>query len=314
MDKMNFERQYCEAIKTILEKGTRTKNRTGIDTITYPGMFIRFDDILNNFPMIKGKSVAPRLGFVEMCWFLSGRNDIKFLKDRNLNYWDEWVLEDGTIGKSYGYQFRNFGGVDQVQNLVEGLLSDTLSRRHIVNIWNPQDLKEMSLPPCVLYYQLNVLPIEPTGWEDHDKFYYEVDVTTFARSQDMFLGVPYDFMLAGWFNILICDFMNSWKKNLERKEKLFFIPKGISYFGSNNHIYVNHLDQVKQYLANVEENRNNVIDSKVKFEINDNFEKDSFENIDEYLDYINNRYKELYIINKLQGDDYYGKIEAEVAV
>ena len=264
--------------------------------------------------MIKGKSVAPRLGFVEMCWFLSGRNDVKFLKDRNLNYWDEWVLEDGTIGKSYGYQFRNFGGVDQVQNLVEGLLSDTLSRRHIVNIWNPQDLKEMSLPPCVLYYQLNVTPMKPTGWEDHDKFYYEVDVTTFARSQDMFLGVPYDFMLAGWFNILICDFMNSWKKNLEGKEKLFFIPKGISYFGSNNHIYVNHLDQVKQYLANVEENRNGVIDSKVKFEINNNFEKDSFENIDEYLDYINNRYKELYIINKLQGKDYYGKIEAEVAV
>ena len=107
--------------------------------------------------------------------------------------------------------------------------------------------------------------------------------------------------------------MNSWKTNLDRKEKLFFIPKGISYFGSNNHIYVNHLDQIKQYLANVEENRNDVIDSKVKFEFN-YFEKDKFDNIDEYLDYINDKYKELYTINKIQGKDFYSKIEAEVAI
>lgn len=307
MKRMNFERQYCKAIENILENGTRTENRTGVDTISYPGMFIKFDDVINDFPNIKGKHVAQRLGFVEMCWFLSGRNDIKFLKDRRLNYWDDWVLEDGTIGKSYGYQFRNFGGVDQVQNLLEDLLMNTMSRRHIVNIWNPADLKEMALPPCVLYYQLNVLPIEG---KDKDKEYYEVDVTTFARSQDMFLGVPYDFMLAGWFNILICNFMNRWTRNYKQK---VFIPKGISYFGSNNHIYVNHLDAIEQYLKNVKENNNGVIDGKTKLHIN--LDKDiKFDTIDEYLKYIDTRYKEIFKFEKEKQESYYGKIQAEVAV
>ena len=37
-----------------------------------------------------------------------GRTDIKWLNDRKVTYWDEWKNEKGTIGKSYGYQYRNF--------------------------------------------------------------------------------------------------------------------------------------------------------------------------------------------------------------
>nr|DAN17732.1 MAG TPA: Thymidylate synthase [Caudoviricetes sp.] len=45
----------------------------------------------------------PYMGLKELLWMLSGRTDIKWLNDRGVTYWDEWVLDDGTIGKSYGY-------------------------------------------------------------------------------------------------------------------------------------------------------------------------------------------------------------------
>lgn len=49
----------------------------------------------------------------ELVWMLLGRIDVQWLRNHKVTYWDEWELEDGTIGPSYGHQYRNFQGVDQ---------------------------------------------------------------------------------------------------------------------------------------------------------------------------------------------------------
>lgn len=307
----NFERDYINTINKIIVEGFKVDDRTGVGTLASTGMYVHTPDILNDFPMIKGKHVAWRLPLVEMLWFLQGRVDGKFLRDHNLNYWKEWMMEDDTIGKSYGYQFRNFSGVDQVKDLIDNIINNPFSRRLIVDIWNPADLSEMALPPCVLYYQLNL-------FNDHvNKKTMYVNVTSFARSQDMFLGVPYDFMLASWFAILISDYLNNSTQN---KDGINYVPQAMDYFGSNVHLYSNHIGDtmvddfkispVGQYLNNVHE-RPEVIDSKASVEINKDDKQ--FDTFDEYLLYVSNNYRKRF---KIKQSLLFNapKIKAEVAV
>ena len=65
----------------------------------------------------------------------------------------------GDLGKVYGYQWRNQHGVDQVQEILDGLKSNPYSRYHILDGWNKADFREMALPPCHLLYQFIVKPL-----------------------------------------------------------------------------------------------------------------------------------------------------------
>lgn len=72
-----------------------------------------------------------------------------------VHIWDQWRLEDGTIGAAYGYQLgkknRTVNGqkVDQVDYLLHQLKHNPSSRRHLTMLWNPDDLDGMALTPCV---------------------------------------------------------------------------------------------------------------------------------------------------------------------
>lgn len=47
------------------------------------------------------------------------------------------VIPKGTLGPIYGAQWRNFGGVDQITQVLKDLRDRPYSRRHIVTAWNP---------------------------------------------------------------------------------------------------------------------------------------------------------------------------------
>lgn len=100
--------------------------------------------------------------------------------------WDSNVIfRLDSLTDVYGKQWRSFGsdpskGVDQIQQLLDGLVSDPFGRRHIVSAWNPVDLPGMALPPCHTMFQ----------------FYVHQDgglsCKMYQRSADFFLGVPYN--------------------------------------------------------------------------------------------------------------------------
>lgn len=56
-------------------------------------------------------------------------------------------IEAGELGPIYGKQWRNFGGVDQIQELLVNLKNKPFSRRHVVSAWNPADLPDESISP-----------------------------------------------------------------------------------------------------------------------------------------------------------------------
>jgi len=54
----------------------------------------------------------------------------------------------GDLGPVYGKQWRNFGGVDQVKEVIEKLRNNPDDRRIMLSAWNVGEIKDMALPPC----------------------------------------------------------------------------------------------------------------------------------------------------------------------
>jgi thymidylate synthase len=111
-----------------------------------------------------------------------GTDKITFLKDNNVNIWNDWADMYDSIGPTYGYQWKRFNGnraFDQIGNVVREIRMNPESRRLIVAGWNPLQTSEMQLPPCITQLQFlsngNAL-----------------DLIVTQRSADIAVGVPYD--------------------------------------------------------------------------------------------------------------------------
>jgi len=238
---MLFEQKYVESLEYLLNNGNKVVDERGNITYSKQHQYFFLDNVKENFPALKGKKVFPFLALKEMLWFLTGNTSVKLLESVGVKYWNQWQDENCTIGKSYGYQFRNFNGVDQVANLVNSLLNTPTSRRNIINLWNVSDLEEMTLPPCVINYQFSCIPgIKGVDWQ-----HYYIDLHILQRSADAFVGIPYDFMIAGWFLNFIVYILN-----LISKKNRYHV-NNIHYTCNDYHIYDSNVEQVKQYLAQV---------------------------------------------------------------
>jgi len=137
--------QYLNIIENILDHGIYGQNRTGIATYKLPQQIMQFD-LQEEFPILTTKFVAFKTAVKELLWIWQMQsNDVRKLQDMNVHVWDEWMREDGTIGKAYGYQIAKY---KQLDNLIKTIKEDPDSRRMIVTLWNIEDLPDMALQPC----------------------------------------------------------------------------------------------------------------------------------------------------------------------
>jgi thymidylate synthase len=309
-NKLNFELQYANALQNILDNGVLAKNRTGTDTLVIQHQYFFLENISFNFPIIKGKKVFPKLALKELMWMMNGRSDVKWLQDRGVNYWDEWASDEiktphiqlGSIGKSYGYQMRSFNKHDQLSELLKNIVIDPMSRRLIISLWNSSELNQTTLPPCVYDYHFECEKVIESFKEKYPIEAYDVSLHVKARSEDSFLGQPYDFMSVGWMLEIICHLASRFSG---RK----YYAKNIHYTADNFHMYVNHTEQVLQYIKNVEENKNNVINSQANIAIGNDISND----IDSFLKFSDNEKYKNFCINKFYVD-VYDTILAPIAI
>lgn len=221
-------RQYLDLMQDIIDNGRRKENRTGVDTISLFGTQMRFD-LSAGFPLLTTKKLHTRSIFYELLWFMQGRNDVQWLRDRGVKIWDEWEKEDGTIGPGYGVQWRKWhcmqhvDDIDQLQLALKTLKENPDSRRNIVTAWNPPFIQEMALPPCHLLFQFDVT-------DDR------LSCQMYQRSCDFFLGVP--------FNIASYALLTMIMARMAGLGLGDFI-----WTGGDTHLYVNHLDQAKLQLS-----------------------------------------------------------------
>lgn len=220
-------KQYHDLMKTILEDGIYSTDRTNTGTKSVFGHQMRFD-LSKGFPLLTTKKLYTKAIIHELLWFLSGNTNIKYLNENNVHIWDEWANENGDLGPVYAAQWRRWAkkdgsSVDQIQRLIDTIKSTPDSRRLIVNSWNVGELDEMALTPCHALFQFRVL-----GNKLHCQLY--------QRSADVFLGVP--------FNIASYALLTHMVAQQTGYEVGDFV-----WTGGDCHLYVNHFEQAELQLS-----------------------------------------------------------------
>jgi thymidylate synthase len=175
-------KQYLDLLNHVMETGADRGDRTGTGTRSVFGYQMRFD-LQEGFPVLTTKKLHLRSIIHELLWFLKGDTNIAYLKEHGVSIWDEWADENGDLGPVYGAQWRSWpapdgGHIDQIANLVSGLIKNPNSRRHIVSAWNPAEVDNMALPPCHCLFQFYVAD-------------GKLSCQLYQRSADVFLGVPF---------------------------------------------------------------------------------------------------------------------------
>lgn len=224
---MTVDHQYENLLRDVLEHGTRKADRTGTGTISVFGRQLRYD-LSAGFPVVTTKRVHLKSVIGELLWFLSGSSNVAWLQENGIRIWNEWADENGELGPVYGVQWRSWpdpdgNGIDQISELVETIKTNPDSRRMIVSAWNVGQLPDMALMPCHAFFQVYVAD-------------GKLSLQLYQRSADLFLGVPFNIssyaflthMLAQQTGLKVGDFI---------------------WTGGDCHIYLNHLDQVKEQLS-----------------------------------------------------------------
>lgn len=174
-------------------------------------------------------------------------------------YTKEEFLEQIKIDKEFNEKYGN-RKIDQISKIIDGLKNNPYSRYHILDAWEPEDFKDMALPPCHLLYQFIVRPL--TFDQRHNvyrernnglmlnfdsidritkgldecsipKFY--LDLNMYQRSCDSACGIP--------FNLASMSLL------LEIFSKVSNMIPGVAiWIGGDTHIYVNHIETVKEQI------------------------------------------------------------------
>jgi thymidylate synthase len=215
-------RPYLDLLSHILASGARRSDRTGVGTLSVFGHQMRLD-LREGFPLLTTKKVHLKSVVHELLWFLRGETNVRYLRENGVTIWDEWADANGELGPVYGKQWRDWGGVDQMRGALELIRREPQSRRIIVSAWNVAELGRMKLPPCHCFFQFYV--------DDG-----ELDCQLYQRSADAFLGVP--------FNIASYALLLAMTAQATDLRPRYFIHT----FG-DVHIYLNHLDQVREQLG-----------------------------------------------------------------
>lgn len=238
-------KQLKDLYMKVLEEGELVSSRSG-DVINLVDARLEFD-LSKGFPVTTSKKLAWQATVGELLWFLSGSTDLRELKHYTFNdsMTDKWTIWTDDFarynnnleypfnmygGDIYGQQYRNYNGegIDQVESLITNIKNNPTSRRLIVCAWNPVavELEKGCLPPCHYLYQVVI-------------FKGKLHLKVHLRSNDLFLGLPVNIASYALLTHLLAEWTG------------YPVGKLIMNI-TNPHIYLNHTEQVEEYINNKE--------------------------------------------------------------
>jgi thymidylate synthase len=173
----------------------------------------------------------------------------------------EFAKKWGDLGPVYGSGWRNFEGVDQISELIDGLKTNPDSRRLRVSAWQPHKLKDMVLPPCHTDFQVYTRELslgERRNWcknnnvvlehleaglenEEDDMRANRVPIRTISlmfnmRSNDVPLGLPFNIASYALLLEIIGKMVN-------------MVPDELIGNLGDCHVYLNQIDGVKEQIG-----------------------------------------------------------------
>ena len=227
-------KEYLDLVGRVLANGIYKPNRTGVDTLSCFAEHYSVDLSLG-YPLITTKRVNFKSMLHEVLWYLSGEDHIRNLR-KHTKIWDAWADESGNLETAYGRYWRRFPSaqinqatgqyevveIDQIGRVIQTLKTDPNSRRMVVTAWEPGNALNSKLPPCHYTFAFNVQ-------EDR------LNCHLTQRSGDIALGIPFNLAAYALLTQILA-------------QETGFVPGIFSHTIVDAHIYVNHIDGLKEQL------------------------------------------------------------------
>jgi len=165
----------------------------------------------------------------ELCFFLDGRTDLASIAHYS-KFWEK-VSDDGqTVNSAYGNRLfvetpQHVNAADnQFCYAIKCLIDDIHSRKAVMTIYAPTDARESKDNPCTLTLQLMIRD-------------GKLHMFTNMRSQDFWLGVPYDFAFFTLVQEMALMFLQDDYRDLTLGEYFHNV--------ASLHVYERHWDALK---------------------------------------------------------------------
>ena len=140
--------------------------------------------------------------------------------------------------------------IDQIANLINELKTNPDSRRLMVSAWNVGELDQMVLPPCHYGFQVYTRELshqERVGLTIFEEIKEEdlnelgvpkraISLMFNMRSTDVGLGLGFNLASYGLLLMMIAKQVN-------------MIPDELIYNGGDVHLYLNHIEPIKEQLT-----------------------------------------------------------------
>ena len=152
------DKQYNELVKNILENGVLDENPrpvykdgTSAHSTLITDIYSKYSE--NITPIISLRPIAWRTGIREILTIYQKQtNNIREMEDMGVGWWSDWTVnlddvpELHNIGLRYGATVKKW---NLMNKLLDGLVNEPFSRRHIINLYQESDLQETDgLHPC----------------------------------------------------------------------------------------------------------------------------------------------------------------------
>ena len=159
------DKVFIDTIEKILSKGSSDRDKEGVrpkwkdgkpaHTLYISQHVEEYNISEGEFPITSLRPIAWKSGIKEILWIYQDQsNDLDLLKDKyGITWWDDWDIGDRTIGARYGHTVARYNLID---NLLENLENNPMSRRHIINMWQEEEFKSEGLKPCAFMVELTV--------------------------------------------------------------------------------------------------------------------------------------------------------------
>jgi dihydrofolate reductase / thymidylate synthase len=250
--KLHDEFVYLDNLENILKDGNMREDRTGTGTLSLFGPQLRFD-LTKSFPLLTTKFVGYKSVLKELLFFLRGDTDSKILESQGVNIWkantsreflDKRGLSqyrEGDMGPMYFFVVRHIGadyqgcdanysgkGIDQLEQVIQGLKDDPFSRRHLMTTYCPLYNDQGCLLPCHgIVIQFYV--------EQRDGLKL-LSCHVYIRSNDTFLGQAWNIASYAALTQIVAI-----KCDMKPKELIISI--------GDCHLYKNHIEQATIQLS-----------------------------------------------------------------
>jgi thymidylate synthase len=176
IEKIIIQGSWDENPRPKYEDGTPANSRF----IT--SVFEEYDISKDEFPIPTLRNTAIKTGIKEILWIYQKQtSSLSVAREMGVNWWEEWNIGNDTIGQRYGETINKY---DLMNQLLDGLVNDPFGRRHIINMFQYEDLQSTKgLFPCAYETLWSVRKV------GEDKV---LDMTLIQRSND--------YLVAGYIN------------------------------------------------------------------------------------------------------------------